>query len=49
MKRKGIRLLHESTLGNVRQALYNPEDLHGCRIDLIEYEGPSAIEAILNE
>ncbi|MFH1382852.1 MAG: VOC family protein [Chloroflexota bacterium] len=49
MKRKGIRLLHETKVGNVKQAQFNPDDLHGCRIDLIEYEGPSAIDAVLRK
>ena len=35
--------------GQTYQALYDPEDLHGCRIDLIEYKGPSAIDAILRK
>ena len=49
MKRKGIRLLHEERVGGMRQALYGPDGLHGCRIDLVEYEGPSALDAILQK
>ncbi|MFH1381292.1 MAG: VOC family protein [Chloroflexota bacterium] len=47
MKKKGIRLLHEEHVGKMRQALYGP--IFGCRIDLVEYEGPSALDAILRK
>ena len=49
MKAKGIRLLMELEQGGQRGAVYSPEDLHGIKLVLVEYEGPSAIEAMLRE
>ena len=49
MKAKGIRLLMELTQGGQRGAVYSSDDLYGVRIVLVEYEGPSAIEAMLRE
>ncbi|MFC1971615.1 VOC family protein [Chloroflexota bacterium] len=49
MKAKGIRLIMEYTQGGQKGAVYSSDDLFGVRIVLVEYEGPSAIEAMLRE
>lgn len=49
MERKGIRLIGEIKIGGLREAIYSPEDLHGARILLVEYETPTAMGAILQK
>ena len=49
MKKKGIRLLLEVRLGGLREAIFNPDDLHGVRICLAQYEAPRVISAILQK
>ena len=49
MERKGIRLIGEIKIGGLREAIYSPEDLHGARILLVEYEAPIAMGAILQK
>lgn len=46
MKAKGIRLLAELELGGLKEAIYSPDDLHGLRLVLVEYEAPTAISAM---
>ncbi len=49
MKRKGVRLLVEVKLGGLREAIFCPDDLHGVRLCLAEYQTPTVIEAILKK
>jgi catechol 2,3-dioxygenase-like lactoylglutathione lyase family enzyme len=46
MKKKGIRLVEELEFGGVKEAIYTPEDLHGLRLVLIEYDAPDLVAAI---
>ncbi|MFC2042232.1 VOC family protein [Chloroflexota bacterium] len=49
MKEKGIRLLSEIKLGDLREAVFSPDDLHGMRLCLAEYEETNVINAILKK
>lgn len=46
MKAKGIRMTAELELGGLKEAIYSPEDLHGVRLVLVEYDAPSVISAM---
>ncbi len=45
MKEKGIRLLKEIWVGDLKEAIFSPEDLHGVRLALSEYETNTAVNA----
>ncbi|MBI2831825.1 MAG: hypothetical protein HYX79_06175 [Chloroflexi bacterium] len=47
MKQKGIRLIADVTVGNLKEAIFCPDDLLGVRLCLLEYDAPSAIDAIM--
>jgi hypothetical protein len=49
MEEKGIHLVAEVTHGGLKEAIFSPEDLHGARIVLVEYEAPTVISAILQK
>ena len=49
MRKKGIRLLLEVKLGGLREAIFSPDDLHGVRLCLAEYQTPTVMEAILQK
>jgi predicted enzyme related to lactoylglutathione lyase len=49
MKKKGIRLLLQVKLGGLKEAIFHPDDLHGVRLCLAEYETSTVIEAILQK
>lgn len=49
MERKGIRLLTEIRHGSLKEAIFNPGDLHGIRLVLVEYETPTVMDAILQK
>ena len=49
MERKGIRLLTEIRHGSLKEAIFNPADLHGVRLVLVEYETPTVMGAILQK
>lgn len=40
MKRKGIRLIADTKVGGLKEAIFHPDDLHGIRLCLIEYDAP---------
>jgi len=42
---RGIRLLTRIKIGSFKEAVFNPEDLHGVRLCLVEYDAPSIVEA----
>ncbi len=47
MKAKGIRLLAEVTYGNLKEAVFSPDDLHGARLCLAEFDAPTAVDAVM--
>lgn len=49
MKEKGIRLLEEIELGNLKEAIFSADDLHGIGLVLTEFEAPDAISAVLGQ
>lgn len=49
MKAKGIRLVANTTVGGLKEAIFHPDDLHGLRLCLIEYTAPTMIEALLQK
>ncbi|MBA7657955.1 hypothetical protein ES703_65898 [subsurface metagenome] len=49
MQQKGIRLIADVKAGGSNLAIFNPEDLHGIRLVLTEYETPTQIDAIRQE
>jgi len=42
---KGIHLLARIKIGAFKEAIFNPDDLHGVRLCLVEYDTPSLVEA----
>ena len=47
MEAKGVRLLTEVIYGNLKEAVFCPDDLSGARLVLTEFDAPSAVDAIL--
>ena len=46
LKAKGIRLIADSQIGGLREAIFHPDDLHGIRLCLVQYDAASMIDAI---
>jgi hypothetical protein len=49
MKRKGVRLVADTKVGGLREAIFHPDDVYGIRLCLIEYDAPTMIEALLRK
>lgn len=49
MKAKGVRLLAHIVFPHVKEAIFSPDDLHGARLILLEYDAPTAIDAVLQK
>jgi len=49
MKKKGVRLLLEVKLGGLKEAIFHPDDSHGVRLCLAEYQTNTVIAAILQK
>lgn len=49
LKAKGIRLIADTKVGGLKEAIFHPDDLHGVRLCLIEYTAPSMIEALMQK
>jgi|SRR5690554_713031 len=49
LKGKGIRLIADTKVGGLKEAIFHPDDLHGVRLCLIEYTAPSMIEALMEK
>ena len=49
MERRGIGMVAEHRIGGVWEVVYNPAELHGIRLCLIEYDAPTLIDAVLQE
>jgi hypothetical protein len=47
MRLKGYRLIADVKMGNLKEAIFNPEDCCGIRLCFIEYNEPSLVEAIM--
>ena len=47
MRSHGIRLITDIRVGNLREAIFHPDDLFGIRVCLIQYDAPSMVEAVL--
>ena len=46
MEEKGVPLLTDITLGQLREAIYHPDDLNGAMMGLVWYPTATAMEAI---
>jgi catechol 2,3-dioxygenase-like lactoylglutathione lyase family enzyme len=46
MKKKGFRLVEEVEIGGVKEAIYHPDDFHGIRIILNEFDAPDIVQAM---
>jgi hypothetical protein len=49
MERRGIGMVAEHRIGGVWEVVYNPAELHGIRLCLVEYDAPTLIDAVLQE
>lgn len=49
MRAKGYRLVANLRIGKMREAVFGARELRGLRMCLVEYDGPSMIEAMLDE
>ncbi len=49
MKQKGIRLIADIKVGGLKAAIFNPDDLHGIQLYLVEYEASAQVEAVLQK
>ncbi|WP_167042109.1 VOC family protein [Salinibacterium sp. ZJ454] len=47
MMANGIRVVDNLRCGNLREVIFEPEDLFGIRLCFVQYEEPSIIEAML--
>ena len=47
IKQKGIRLTAIAKQGSMKEATFSADDLHGVRLILTEYEGPTLTDATL--
>jgi hypothetical protein len=49
MEHRGLGIVAEHRIGGVWEVVYNPAELHGIRLCLVEYDAPTLIEAVLQE
>ena len=49
MESSGITKTAEATAGGQKEALYSPDDCHGVRLALIDYDEPDSISALLKK
>ncbi|MEZ3158934.1 VOC family protein [Microbacterium sp. BWT-B31] len=49
MQRLGVRLVGNVLVGTMREAIFDAGDLFGCRICLVQYPGPSLMEALTDK
>lgn len=49
MERKGVRLLSDARINGLKEAVFCPDDLHGVRVALVEYDAPTLVDAVLTE
>jgi len=46
MEEKGVRLLLSQRMGGIKEAIFHPDDLHGVRLVLVEYDAPTPLDAV---
>jgi len=49
MEAKGVRRLCDINYPHIKEAIFGPDDLHGARLCLLEYDAPTAVDAVLKE
>lgn len=49
MRSKGYRLVANIRIGRMREAVFGARELRGLRMCMVQYEGPSMVEAMLSE
>lgn len=49
MRSKGHRLVANMRIGRMREAVFGARELHGLRMCIVQYDGPSMIEAMLSQ
>lgn len=49
MRSKGYRLVANLRIGRMREAVFGARELRGLRMCMVQYEGPSMVEAMLDE
>ena len=47
MEQKGARLIADIRIGGLKEAIFSPEDCHGIRFCLVEYDTPTLVDATL--
>lgn len=47
MRSMGIRMVADLTVGSLREVIYDPEQLYGIRLCLVEYAEDTLIDAVL--
>ncbi|PBI89447.1 hypothetical protein BKP42_58600 [Rhodococcus erythropolis] len=47
MRNKGYRLVSNIRIGRMREAVWGAREAHGLRMCMVQYDGPSMIEAML--
>jgi len=48
MRAKGYRLVSNIRIGRMREAVWGAREAHGLRMCMVQYDGPSMIEAMLD-
>lgn len=48
MRAKGFRLVSNLRIGRMREAVWGAREAHGLRMCMVQYDGPSMIEAMLD-
>jgi catechol 2,3-dioxygenase-like lactoylglutathione lyase family enzyme len=48
MRAKGYRLVSNMRIGRMREAVWGAREAHGLRMCMVQYDGPSMIEAMLD-
>ncbi len=49
MKRRGVRLIADIRIGGLKEAIFNPDDVHGIRLCFVEYDAPTFVDALLQK
>jgi len=49
MRLKGYRMVADVKVGNLKEAIFDPDDVCGIRLYLTEYNEPTMVEAMLTE
>jgi len=49
MKKKGVRHIKDIKIGGFREAVFHPDDVHGIRLCLYQYQAPTIVDAYLEK